>query len=137
MQNRIRDVLLSILGTLGATMVLGCVPADNPDDETIGSTAVEAYEHEIDETAPGALTDTASLAGRPRPRARFHINGIVGTGQSLSVGADAPVPSPAATRPRFNNLKLALGGAQVPPFDPAAPSLALVPLVEPIRPLAT
>jgi hypothetical protein len=58
--------------------------------------------------------------------------GIVGTGQSLSVGGNAP--SVTATQQRYNNLKLSFGGATVaPPFDPTIASLAMVPLVEPIR----
>jgi hypothetical protein len=62
--------------------------------------------------------------------------GIVGTGQSLSVGGNAP--SVTATQQPYNNLKLSFGGAAVaPPFDPTVASLAMVPLVEPIRPLAT
>ncbi|HZL20629.1 MAG TPA: dockerin [Polyangia bacterium] len=62
--------------------------------------------------------------------------GIVGTGQSLSVGGNAP--SVTATTQPYDNLKLSFGGATVaPPFDPTIASLALVPLVEPIRPLAT
>src|SRR5262245_3485365 len=60
--------------------------------------------------------------------------GIVGTGQSLSVGGNAPLAAP--TQQRYGNLKLDLGGATVPPFDPTLPSLALVPLTEPIRPMA-
>src|SRR5438270_4181907 len=34
----------------------------------------------------------------------------------------------------YNNLKLALNGAVVPPVDPTIDSLAMVPLTEPIRP---
>ena len=62
--------------------------------------------------------------------------GIVGTGQSLSVGGNAGAVT--ATQQPYNNLKLSLGGATVaPPFDPTIASLAVVPLFEPIRPLAT
>jgi hypothetical protein len=66
----------------------------------------------------------------------FHIpwdwTGIVGTGQSLSVGA---LGTPElATQQAYNNLKLSFGGAAVaPPFDPTLSSLALVPLTEPLR----
>ncbi|MET0414317.1 MAG: dockerin, partial [Polyangiaceae bacterium] len=76
-------------------------------------------------------------AGQQQPRAAFDINGIIGTGQSLSVGAEAPDVSAAAAQQPYNNLKLSLGGATVPPFDPGAASLALVPLTEPIRAQAT
>jgi hypothetical protein len=60
---------------------------------------------------------------------------VIGSGQSLSVGAQAT--EVAGTTPSYQNLKLSLGGARVPPFDPTHPSLSLVPLVEPIRPLAS
>jgi hypothetical protein len=62
--------------------------------------------------------------------------GIVGTGQSLSIGGNATAVT--ATEQPYNNLKLSFGGATVaPPFDPTIASLAMVPLFEPIRPLAT
>jgi hypothetical protein len=65
-------------------------------------------------------------------------NGVIGSGQSLSVGAPARGAGiPLSTEPRYQNLKLSLGGARVPPWDPEQPELAMVPLVEPIRPLAT
>lgn len=70
-------------------------------------------------------------------RSTFDVNGVIGTGQSLSVGAEAPNVSRAASLQPYNNLKLSLGGAAVPPFDPGAAALALVPLTEPIRPKAT
>ncbi|WP_437685067.1 dockerin [Sorangium sp. So ce176] len=57
--------------------------------------------------------------------------GIVGTGQSLSVGAEGTPPR--GTEQRFSNLKLSLGGGSMPPFDPANGALSLVPLTEPIR----
>jgi hypothetical protein len=62
--------------------------------------------------------------------------GVVGTGQSLSVGGNAP--SVTATQQPYHNLKLSFGGATVaPPFDATIPTLAVVPLIEPIRPIAT
>ncbi|WP_437938147.1 dockerin [Sorangium sp. So ce341] len=67
-----------------------------------------------------------------QPRIPWDWAGIIGTGQSLAVGA-APVSSTAQP---FNNLMLSLGGASVPPWDPDDSALSLVPLVEPIRPLA-
>jgi hypothetical protein len=62
--------------------------------------------------------------------------GVVGTGQSLSVGAyGTPI---LATQQPYGNLKLSLGGATVaPPFDPTLASLAVAPLTEPIRPLVS
>ncbi|WP_437580062.1 dockerin [Sorangium sp. So ce887] len=66
------------------------------------------------------------------PRIPWDWAGIVGTGQSLSVGS-TPIQSTAQP---FNNLKLSLGNARVPPWDPDSSALSMVPLVEPIRPLA-
>jgi len=61
--------------------------------------------------------------------------GVVGTGQSLSVG-DHAAAALAITQP-YNNLKLAFGGATVaPPFDPNIATLAMAPLTEPLRTLA-
>ena len=65
-------------------------------------------------------------------RPSWDWNAIVGTGQSLSVGA-TPILS---TRQPYHNLKLDLGpggNASVPPWDPTLKCLAMVPLVEPIR----
>jgi hypothetical protein len=62
--------------------------------------------------------------------------GVVGTGQSLSVGAaSGPLLS---TSPLANHFKLSLGARATSwPIDPADPELSLAPLVEPIRPLDT
>src|ERR1041384_4942674 len=109
-------VMFSILGTLGSMMAVGCAP---PDD---GAT---------DEPATGE--DQAAAVSVP-----FNIIGIIGTGQSLSVGAMAPTFSGAASQPHFNNLKLALNGTNAaPPFNPNATALSLVAFRESIRPLAT
>src|SRR5262245_12614482 len=124
MRNRHPDLMFSILGTLGFALLSGCVPADD-QGEPAGSAADDS---EL-VAEPGATPSAVRLL--------FGITGIVGTGQSLSVGAQATAFSAAATQPHFNNLKLALNGARVPPFDPNAPALSLVSLVEPIRPLAT
>jgi hypothetical protein len=62
--------------------------------------------------------------------------GIVGTGQSLAVGEpdglrNMPAAAARATTQPFNNLKLSTGSAPWP-VDPNDPTLALVPLIEPI-----
>lgn len=81
---------------------------------------------------PGCGGDAAA----PTFNFAWDLVGIVGTGQSLSVGG-LGTPVIANTQP-YNNLKLSFGGATVvPPFDPAIPSLELVPLTEPLRPVAT
>jgi hypothetical protein len=108
--------MFSLLGTLGSVMAVGCVPVDDQQDDAV-------------------TAEPAALAAGPR--LLFGITGIVGTGQSLSVGAQAPGFSGAATQPHFNNLKLALNGTVTPPFNPNAPALSLVPFTERIRPLAT
>src|SRR5581483_7442083 len=60
--------------------------------------------------------------------------GIVGTGQSLSVGGGDSGHTNQPAMQLYNNLKLALNAAVVPPFDPMAASPSMVPLTEPIRP---
>ena len=64
---------------------------------------------------------------------------IIGTGQSLAVGGHGDLPDKpfGGTRQRFANLKLSLGGARVPPFDPTNAELSMVPLVEPLRAIAS
>lgn len=69
----------------------------------------------------------------PTPGSPWNWVGIVGTGQSLSVGA---TPVLSTTQP-YNNLKLSLGSLKVPPYDANSSALKMVPLVEPIRSLAT
>src|SRR5215468_9880548 len=97
MRNRLPDVMFSILGTLSA-MAVGCAPPD--DGDASGEPAIGEQQ--------------AAAVVIP-----FNIIGIVGTGQSLSVGAMAPTFSGAATQPHFNNLKLALNGTNAaPPFNP-------------------
>ncbi|MHB8064431.1 MAG: dockerin type I repeat-containing protein, partial [Ruminiclostridium sp.] len=61
--------------------------------------------------------------------------GVIGTGQSLSVGAQA---NPAVTTSQpYHNLKLSLGNITVPPFEPSNSALRMVPLVEPIHSYAS
>jgi hypothetical protein len=62
----------------------------------------------------------------------YEWNGIIGSGQSLSVGAQSTATS--KTQP-FKNLKLSLGTVfdSTWPFDANSLELSLVPLTEPIR----
>jgi hypothetical protein len=95
---------------------------------------------------PGALADggdaaatdgeaaTSDAGADAQASSNWDWVGVVGTGQSLSVGAFG-TPINATTQP-YHNLKLSLGFATVPPFDPTAAGLSMVPLVEPIRTLA-
>ena len=72
-------------------------------------------------------------------------NGVVGSGQSLSVGTPPGTSEFASTTQPYNNLMLSLGAlvtanevedASVPPpWDASIPGIAMVPLVEPVRPI--
>src|SRR5205814_7136923 len=75
--------------------------------------------------------------GNPAPA--WSWVGVIGTGQSLSVGGhgNAPAMPIGATSQRFKNLKISLGSATVPPFDPTNAQLSMVPLVETLRAIAT
>jgi hypothetical protein len=100
-------------------------------------------------SAPGAdsgLDAAASESGSPDgtgpkvegglPGTTWNWNGVVGTGQSLSVGT---TPITSKTQP-YGNLMLSLGSRgnlSVPPWDPTLPNLTMVPLVEPLRALQT
>jgi hypothetical protein len=84
--------------------------------------------------AGAAGTAGAAGAGGASARLTWDLTGVIGSGQSLSVGAQAQ--NVASTTQPYANLKLSLGSLVVPPFDPASPQLSLVPLVEPIRPFA-
>jgi hypothetical protein len=85
--------------------------------------------------AGGSEQEVTVLPLLGTPGARWDFTGIIGTGQSLSVGAQAADITPRAKMQPYNNLELALNGVVVPPFDPNAAALSLVPLVEPIRPI--
>ena len=128
---------------------LGCGGGSSPDTSRSGvdASARDAANALDGATGPGATAgddataDADALeisrdAATDGPLAQQHAwawTGIIGTGQSLSVGAEAPTVS-LTTQP-FHNLKLSLGAASVtvPPYDPEDPALSVVPLVEPIR----
>jgi len=88
-------------------------------------------------TVCALLTGCESPAGKSSSTAALNLpwdwTGILGTGQSLSVGARAmPVLS---TNQPYGNLKLST--AKLPwPVDPNDPQITLVPLVEPVGRLA-
>jgi hypothetical protein len=77
---------------------------------------------------------STGAAGAPAALAWTWV-GVVGTGQSLSVGGHGNVPAEpfGGTTQRFRNLKLSLGNATVPPYDAMNASLTMVPLTEPLR----
>jgi len=75
-------------------------------------------------------SESSGLPGVPGP---WDWVGVVGTGQSLSVGT-TPITS---TKQPYHNLKLSLGSVVVPPWDPTNTAFKMVPLTEPIRALET
>jgi hypothetical protein len=133
-------------------------PADAPSEDAApadSATTDAAADASLLEggATDGAGTDGgASESGLPEAGARdaaghddggpppplFDWVGVVGTGQSLAVGGhgNAPAQPIGETHQRFHNLKLSLGGAAVPPFNPANAALSMVPLVEPLRAIA-
>lgn len=89
-------------------------------------------------TAGGAGTtvDAGSGTAPGTPRVAYDWNGVIGTGQSLSVGEpgaarDTPAGTARLTQPVFNNLKLSTGALPWP-VDANDPGIGLVPLVEPL-----
>jgi hypothetical protein len=81
----------------------------------------------------GAKSPDAGADTGPTFNFTWDWAGVVGTGQSLAVGGlGTPITVAASTQP-YNNLKLALNGATVPPFDPTLDALSMVPLTEPLR----
>jgi hypothetical protein len=81
----------------------------------------------------GSASDAGPGGAGPKLNLGFDWNGVVGTGQSLSVGS---TPITTTSQP-YNNLKLSLGSVTVPPWDPNNATFSLVPLVEPIRPIGS
>ena len=84
--------------------------------------------------ADAALGSSEAGGSLPQPSPRWDWAGIVGTGQSLSVGEQARAV--ASTQQPYGNLKLALPQNGWPQ-NPDAAGLAMVPLVEPIRAFST
>ena len=76
---------------------------------------------------------SAHTARKPNASIPWNWTGIIGTGQSLSVGARAP--RILSTSQPYNNLKLSTGDLAWP-VDPNNSSLKMVPLVEPVGRLA-
>lgn len=86
-----------------------------------------------------SVGEAADAAAGPQPGALsipFDWNGIVGTGQSLSVGEpgdarNTPAGTARLTTPSFRNLKLSTGALPWP-IDANDTSLTIVPLTEPL-----
>jgi hypothetical protein len=81
----------------------------------------------------GCSSPSARSKSEAAPKLPWDWTGIIGTGQSLSVGARAP--KVLSTNQLYGNLKLSTD--HLPwPVDPNDTNLALVPLVEPVGRLA-
>ena len=107
--------------------------APGPDASGAGGEAV------LDGAAPdggpgggGGGGGGGAVGGMPG-RPPFDWMGVIGSGQSLAVG-NLGVPTSVVQSP-YHNLKMSTGRVIAPPFDDRDPSLAMVPLVEPIRTL--
>jgi hypothetical protein len=77
----------------------------------------------------GALGAGSLPAAESAPQAAWDWTGIIGTGQSLSVGEQGK-PVLSTTQP-YHNLKLSTDDLHWP-VDPGAPELKMVPLIEPV-----
>jgi hypothetical protein len=121
--------------------------AATPAESSVSDSTLDAVSSEVG-TTDSSATEGAAESG-PADGAMNDVEGrsptvwdwvgVVGTGQSLAVGGhgNAPAQPIGETKQRFQNLKLSLGGDVVPPFDPTNAALSMVPLVEPLRALAT
>jgi hypothetical protein len=131
------------LSIFAAAIWSGCSSNDSEGDGV--STAGDEQSGENTSGAGGGSSGAAGAGGSGEttetlpltPKMVWDYTGIIGTGQSLAVGATAGNITPKAMTQPYNNLKLSLGTATVPPFNSDDPALSLVPLVEPIRPPAT
>ena len=76
-----------------------------------------------------AAVSVSAADSSPAPNLPWDWSGVIGTGQSLSIGARG-VPVISTNQP-FHNLRLSTG--HLPwPVDPSDTNLLLVPLVEPV-----
>jgi hypothetical protein len=120
---------IPVLAWLGAG---GCSTSSSSKSPGVDASA-EAAPGDAQASADSDGTAEAAPDGQSAPA--WDWVGVVGTGQSLSVGAmGTPV---SATKQPFHNLELSLGTATAWPFDPANPTFSMVPLHEPLRSTAT
>lgn len=122
---------LSAIGFVG-----GCTEGDDPDSPGSGASSSGAAGASGGQGQGGAGTgggDGGTGGEPPPPTLPFDWVGVIGTGQSLSVGAAS---QPMSTEQPFGNLKLVDNGADPKyPIEPntGAPQWEAVPLVEPFR----
>ncbi|MEM9460057.1 MAG: dockerin [Myxococcota bacterium] len=93
-----------------------------------------------DDSGPAGTSEGSATQGESSSSTGIELEfpwdwaGVIGTGQSLSVGA---LGNPVATTEQpYGNLQLSLGGATGWPLDPLDPTWSMVPLVEPIGQIA-
>ena len=129
----VRTIDSGLVRDVGAPTDMGPSPDQPNADGSLdvatsgdGSTQSDAQPDALDASA----ADVSSFDPSRIPQAASYLVGIIGTGQSLSVGATSiPVLS---TTQRFGNVRLRDMGI-APLYDGAGDRLSLVPLVEPIR----
>jgi hypothetical protein len=132
------DLMLIKKHLLGAEAIENTASADLDASgaiDAIDFALMKQYLLGIITTFPGANVEPEQPEDPEEPQ--FNIPwdwaGVIGTGQSLSVGHFG-TPVVSTTQP-YNNLKLSLGNLNltVPPYDSNNSQLKMVPLVEPIR----
>lgn len=119
------------------SLVAACSSETNPSSGATGGQGGQGGQGSQTSSATDAssvASGTGGTGGDPGPVAKpppFDLVGIVGTGQSLSVGVSG---SPAvSTMQPYKNLKLVDAGTD-PKYDGMGDQLSLAPLTEPIRP---
>jgi hypothetical protein len=138
-----QPVDVSGAGTGGSSAGNGVSPEGSPSPAGIdGTTAVGGMKGGDGGANAGDATDAAagSAGGARALNLPFDWNGIVGTGQSLSVGEpgdarNTPAGTARLTAPSFRNLKLSTGSLPWP-VDANDATLAMVPLTEPLGRIA-
>jgi hypothetical protein len=133
-----RIQLFAALGIASVTSWLGPMGGcsnSSPSKVTSTDAAAPGDGASSSEAGADALADGPSDAPADgQPTKAWDWVGVVGTGQSLSVGQFG-TPEVATKQP-FHNLALSLGTAKMPPFDPTSSALGMIPLREPLRQLA-
>jgi len=122
----------SVLGTVGWLLVVGACSTSSQSSPGGADSSAPGADGGVRGEGGGEGGGDASADGQASKT--WDWVGVIGTGQSLSVGAHG-MPYNATTQP-FHNLELSLGSATVPPFDPTSSALSMAPLVEPLRGLA-
>jgi hypothetical protein len=120
------------LATCVWVVAAGCSNSSSPNSPTADASA--PGDGSVPEAGSDATSDATADATDGQAAPQWDWVGVVGSGQSLSVGAQG-TPILATTQP-FHNLRLLLGTATTWPFDPMDPSFSMVPLKEPLRQVA-